>query len=132
MSVIESLLGQSGTLKLQRFSIEALLFAAETQHGELLPAETAQKLMQLPAVHCQQQTIITSTPLEEALVGAKNDLIKRVNSRNLSFFEEVSKLDQWADDLKFSLEHGIKEIDQHIKEVQRNAKIAPTLEEKLS
>jgi hypothetical protein len=140
ISVIESLLGQSGTLKLQRFSIEALertedhlMFAAETSDGKLLPAETAQKLMQLPAAHCQLQSVLASSQLEAQLTSSKNDIIKMVNSRNLSFFEEeVNKLDHWADDLKFGLEHGIKDIDQQIKEVRRQAKIAPTLEEKLS
>ena len=61
------------------------------------------------------------------------NIIKIVNSRNLAFFdEEVNKLDHWADDLKFGLEQSIKEIDQQIKEVRRNAKIAPTLAEKLA
>lgn len=140
ISVIEALLGQSGTLKLQRFSIEALertedhlMFVAETSDGQLLPAETAQKLMQLPAAHCQPQSVFVSSQLEAELTSSKNDIIKMVNSRNLSFFEEeVNKLDHWADDLKFGLEHGIKDIDQQIKEVRRQAKIAPTLEEKLS
>ncbi len=140
ISVIEKLLGQSGTLKLQRFNIEALercedhlIFVAETSDGQLLPAETAQKLMQLPALKCHPQSVIVTTQLEEALSRAKNDIIKTVNSRNLVFFEEeVNKLDHWADDLKVGLEQGIKEIDQQIKEVRRQAKIAPTLEEKLS
>lgn len=34
--------------------------------------------------------------------------------------------------MKFGLEQSIKEIDLQIKEVRRNAKIAPTLEEKLA
>ena len=45
---------------------------------------------------------------------------------------QPTQLDHWADDLKFGLEHGIKDIDQRIKDVRRQAKIAPTLEEKLS
>jgi len=80
ISVIESLLGQSGTLKLQRFSIEALernkdhlLFAAETDGGKVLPAETAQKLMQLPASQCQQQNVLPGMQIENALTAAHND-----------------------------------------------------------
>ena len=140
ISVIEALQGQSGILKLQRFSIEALersedhlLFSAETSDGKLLPAETAQKLMQLPASQCQQQSVIAPSRIEDALSAAQNDIIKMVNSRNLTFFEEeVNKLDHWADDLKFGFEQGIKDIDQQIKEVRRSAKIAPTLVEKLA
>jgi hypothetical protein len=140
ISVIEALLGQSGILKLQRFSIEALersedhlLFSAETSEGKLLPAETAQKLMRLPASQCQQQSVVSTSRIEDALSAAQNDIVKMVNSRNLTLFEEeVNKLDHWADDLKFGLEQSIKDIDQQIKEVRRNAKIAPTLAEKLS
>ncbi len=140
ITVIESLLGQSGTLKLQRFSIEALdrgedhlLFAAITSDGKTLPAETAQKIMQLPAKACQQQNVIANPQIESALTTAQNDIIKMVNNRNLTFFEEeVNKLDHWVDDLKFGLEQSIKETDQQIKEVRRMAKIAPTLAEKLS
>jgi hypothetical protein len=94
------LLGQSGTLKLQRFSIEALernedhlLFAAETDDGKILPAETAQKLMQLPATHSQQQSVIPGAQIENALTAAQNDLIKLVNSRNLSFFDEETEVE---------------------------------------
>lgn len=37
-----------------------------------------------------------------------------------------------ADDLKEGLEQSIKELDKQIKQVRREAKIAPTLEEKLA
>ena len=91
------------------------------------------KLMQLPAKHCQIQSVSTTPELEQALIIAQHDLIKMVNNRNLVFFEEeVNKLAHWADDLKSELEQSIKEIDQQIKEVRRNAKIAPKLAEKLS
>jgi superfamily II DNA/RNA helicase len=140
ISVIEPLLGQSGLLKLQRFSIAALdrsedhlLFAAVTDSGQALPAETAQKIMQLPAAHCVPQALDANAQIDQALTAAQNDLVRMVNNRNLLFFEEaVNKLDHWADDLKFGLEQSIKETDQQIKDLRRNAKIAPTLEEKLS
>lgn len=140
ITVLEKLLGQSGTLVLQRFSIEALdrsedhlIFAAETQGGEILPAETAQKLMQLPSTQCVPQEIHTTAAIDGALTTSQQQLTRMVNSRNLAFFEEeVDKLDHWADDIKSGLEVSIKELDRDIKEVRRNAKIAPTLEEKLS
>ena len=88
--------------------------------------------MQLPAKSCQQQSRVENTQIEAILTTARHDIVKMVNNRNLTFFEaEVNKLDHWADDLKYGLEQSIKETDQQIKEVRRNAKIAPTLEEKL-
>ena len=71
--------------------------------------------------------------LQQALQQSRLGIEKQVNDRNLSFFEqEVNKLDSWADDLKEGLEQSIKELDKQIKQVRREAKIAPTLEEKLA
>ena len=146
VSVIENLQGKSGALSLQKFSIESLessedylLFAAVDNQGNVIPSEVAQKLMQFPAYEENQAGHIISeqSPVEEKLNGLldteRNQVEKNVNDRNLTFFEdEVNKLDAWADDLKEGLEQSIKELDKAIKQVRREAKIAPTLEEKLS
>jgi SNF2 family DNA or RNA helicase len=154
--VIEPLIGCRGTLTLQKFSIASLecsedylLFTALDNNGTAIPAETAQKLMQLPGFLRQESeepafiNSAASNTLSEAkdeqlyqrnaiLEAARQGVEKNVNDRNLSFFEqEVNKLDDWADDLKEGLEQSIKEMDKEIKHVRREAKIAPTLEEKL-
>lgn len=145
VSVIEKLQGKSGTLSLQKFSIESLersedylLFAAVDNQGKVIPSEVAQKLMQLPAYEESQAShMISEQTLEEEKLNTlleteRNQVEKNVNDRNLTFFEdEVNKLDAWADDLKEGLEQSIKELDKEIKQVRREAKIAPTLEEKL-
>jgi superfamily II DNA/RNA helicase len=145
ISVIGALKGQSGCLVLQQFSIEALergedhlLFAAINSEGTTIPAEVAQKLMQLPAklvrpLEAGDFEPTQMTALQGLLENDRNAVEKSINDRNLSFFEqEVSKLDNWADDLKDGLEQTIKELDKEIKQVRRDAKIAPTLEEKLA
>lgn len=43
----------------------------------------------------------------------------------------MTKLDAWADDLKEAIEQSIKELDKEIRQVRKDAKLAPTLEEKL-
>jgi superfamily II DNA/RNA helicase len=140
ISVVESLLGQSGVLKVQLFSVDSLerkeeyiLFAAKTDSGEILPSETAQKLMQLPVLNCEQKSLVVTTDIDNMLISEQNNITKIINNRNLLFFEEeVNKLDHWVDDLKYGLEQSIKDIDLQIKDIRRQAKIAPTLEEKLS
>jgi hypothetical protein len=63
----------------------------------------------------------------------KNALLRKINHRNLGYFEqEVQKLDAWADDLKLGLEQEIKTIDIEIKDVRRTAAASATLEEKLA
>lgn len=148
ISMLEPLIGQSGILSLQKLSIESLersedhlLFAAQDIHGNLLPSEIAQKLMQLSAyveeVNSEDRLASLYPGYESLLPKALHQerlaIEKKVNDRNLSFFEqEVSKLDAWADDLKEGLEQSIKELDKQIKQVRRESKIAPTLEEKLA
>ena len=89
--------------------------------------------MQLPVLNCEPEDVTATADIDNTLVSEQHNIIKVINNRNLLFFEdEVSKLDHWADDLKLGLEQSIKDIDLQIKEVRRNAKIAPTLEEKLA
>ncbi|MFK5949642.1 MAG: SNF2-related protein [Methylococcales bacterium] len=145
ISMVESLVGKSGTMILQKFSIESLernedylLFATMDENNEVIASEMTQKLMQLSATTSQENSVIvtpesTISSLEALLSNDRNKTTKSVNDRNLTFFEqEVIKLDSWADDLKDGLEQTIKELDKEIKQVRRDAKIAATLEEKLS
>jgi len=63
----------------------------------------------------------------------KAGVLDEISTRNASFFEEqITKLDTWADDLKESIEYSIKELDKEIRQVRKDAKLAPTLEEKLA
>ncbi|WP_327124900.1 SNF2-related protein [Nitrincola sp. A-D6] len=147
VSVVESLIGLTGVLRLQKFSIESLerceeylLFATFDKQGNRIPAEVVQKLMQLSAYERDsQQEFKIAEPsdserkLDQILEAERNQVEKSVNERNLNFFEqEVDKLDTWADDLKEGLEQSIKELDKEIKQVRRDAKVAVTLEEKLT
>lgn len=148
ISMLEPLIGSSGVLSLQKFSVDSLdrtedhlLFAAQDQQGRLLPSEVVKKLMQLSAsvqTEVTKQELANRNPgyqsvLAQALQQSRLVIEKQVNDRNLNFFEqEVNKLDTWADDLKDGLEQFIKELDKEIKQVRRDAKIAPTLEEKLA
>ena len=140
ITVIESLLGKSGTLSLQRYTVDSLeqsedhlIFAAELDDGVLLPPDVAQKLMHLPAELGGDRTIDVSVNMAASLERDRNAIMKEINDRNLTFFEqETSKLDAWADDLKEGLEQSIRQLDKDIKQVRRESKIAPTLEEKLA
>ena len=140
ISVIESLCGKSGTLSLQCYRVESLeqtedylIFSAETDDGKPIPGETAQKLMQLPATATAIDLIAPTPAMVNTLEQERNAITRQINDRNLSFFEqETNKLDAWADDLKEGLEQGIRQLDKDIKQVRRDSKIAPTLEEKLA
>jgi adenine-specific DNA-methyltransferase len=141
VSVLESLIGQSGWLALSLFTVESfdqaedhLIFSAVTDSGTALDEDMAASLFRLPG---QQQGPASLAPLADTLstfTRQRQTAIQRgISERNARFLEtEAEKLDGWADDLKMGLEREIKEIDRQIKEARRAATSALTLEEKLA
>jgi len=141
VTLLEEFIGKSGWLTLSLFSVESLdqaedhlIFAAETDNGQILDEEIAARLLTLPGnVINQIQPVLKNTSLETQTQKRQLEIQRNISERNARFFEaEADKLDGWADDLKVGLEREIKEIDRQIKEARRTAVTALTLEEKLS
>lgn len=149
ISILESLVGQSGWLVLSCFTVESLdqaednlIFAACADSGAMLDEEQARRLFSLAATADElAQTGGALTPVPESTgqilrafaTSRETDIRRKISANNTKFFEaEVEKLDGWADDLKLSLEREIKEIDREIKDARRSATMALTLEEKLA
>lgn len=59
--------------------------------------------------------------------------MREISLRNANFFEEeATKLDNWAEDLKITLEREISDIDRQIKEAKRSSLLSASLEDKLA
>ncbi len=140
ISFLEKLKGQTGWLQIDLLQISSfdteqhLLLACISDEGEQINTEDIPRFFSLAAtenelVHIPQnvmescQNIIT-TEKEKHIIGNKD--------RNTEVFEiEMEKLDQWADDMKISLEKELKDIDTDIKVKNLEAKKLSLLEEKL-
>ncbi len=140
LATLEGLRGTSGILQASVLTVSALaqeeqhlLVAAVDQYGNILLEDDPDKLLRIPAMIATTAIEVPKHPaLQQDREQRKNKLLREINDRNLSYFDqEVQKLDGWADDLKLGLEQEIKDIDREIKEVRRTAAIAPTLDEKL-
>ena len=69
---------------------------------------------------------------KESLFSLKQNILNENALRNNNFFDvEIDKLDQWADDMKISLEKEIKDIDAEIKLKKIEAKKTLNLELKV-
>ena len=69
---------------------------------------------------------------KESLFSLKQEILNENALRNHNFFDvEMDKLDQWADDMKISLEKEIKDIDAEIKLKKAEAKKTMNLELKV-
>jgi ERCC4-related helicase len=143
ISILESLLGQSGALSLSLLKVSALeqeedhlIFAAVTDGGNPLKEEQAQRLFSLPGNILDQEVehvVVSAAMLDELTQQRQRQLHEKIAERNAAFFgSETAKLDGWADDLKVVLERDIKEMDRQIKEAKRAATAALTLETKLA
>ncbi|KMP12221.1 DEAD/DEAH box helicase [Candidatus Nitromaritima sp. SCGC AAA799-A02] len=141
ITALEPFLGQSGELAVSLFTIESLgqaedhlIFAAMADNGQVVDEDLARRLLSLPA--CSVQPINVSDgdkPLNDLSEKKKAEIRRGISERNARFFElEAEKLDNWAEDLKVTLEREIKDIDRQIREAKRAAKAALTLEEKLA
>ena len=140
VTILEPLIGMSGSLSLSLFTIEALgqiedelVFAALTDDGQKLDSEVAKRLLSLPGRVINPSIEIVGLALAKQTQYSVNLIQQRVAERNANFFEaEAKKLDGWADDLKVVLERDIKEIDRQIKEAKRAATAAVDLQSKLA
>jgi len=69
---------------------------------------------------------------KETIHQLKQEIITENATRNQEFFDvEMDKLDQWADDMKISLEKEIKDLDAEIKLRKAEAKKMFNLEAKV-
>lgn len=73
------------------------------------------------------------TDIDELQQESVQRLLTEADAKNAkSFEEEVEKLNRWSDDLKCSLEMEIKELDEEMTSTKKNAKLAPSLQEKIA
>ncbi|MDD2707878.1 MAG: SNF2-related protein [Verrucomicrobiae bacterium] len=140
ISLVEQRVGQSGWLALSLLSVTALeaeehlLFAGQTDGGELLPPEVCARFFGVAAT--VEDQIAVPEPVKIALQRStenqQNELLDVIAVRNKTHFEsEMEKLENWANDLKDGLERELKELDREIKETKRQARIATELDAKV-
>ncbi len=139
-SIIE-LVGRTGWITLNKLTIDSaeyedhLILSAITDDGANISQEQAERLFSLSAIIAESipaQDKQSESLLIKKYEERKADVLDEISLRNATFFgEEMIKLDAWADDLKDAVERAIKERDKEIRQVRKDAKLAPTLEEKL-
>jgi hypothetical protein len=137
ISILKPLVGKSGTLTAQFFSVSALeaedyiLFGALTDNGKQLDDEQCRRLFDLPGepgVRALQKSQQSTKILEKK----QKDLLGEISERNAVFFdEEMEKLEKWAEDRRVTLKVVLKEQDELIKELKKEARRAHSLPDKL-
>jgi SNF2-related domain/Helicase conserved C-terminal domain len=140
VTALEKYIGQSGWLQVSHLEINSfefedfLISACITDNGETITNELAQRFFSIQAA--DGQTIIApddiNKALEQVVFSETQNVISENANRNKDFFDvEMDKLDQWADDMKLSLDKEIKDLDAEIKLRKYEAKKMLNLEAKI-
>lgn len=141
IGLVESQRNRAGWLAVQRLTVTALdneedhlLCAALDDAGQPLHPEFCEKLFQVPgqAAGVVQPPAEIHETLQRDLNASKLRLLDEIANRNNRFFDdEMDKLERWADDLKYSLEAELKDLDALIKQTRKESKLAGDLTSKL-
>ena len=139
ISILEPLIGQSGTILARKVSITSLetedhiIVAAMTADGETLTSEQALRLFNLPGkVVKDTATGSDINDIEETYAQLRQKIISDIADRNGKFFdEEMDKLDRWASDKRTSQREKLKEYDVQIADMKKESRTARNLQEKI-
>ncbi|MDR3543585.1 MAG: hypothetical protein P4L69_21905 [Desulfosporosinus sp.] len=137
--VLEELVGQSGWLAATSLTISALeiedyiLFAGVTDSGRALEVDKVRRFFSLEAKMTNTNGVkLVVASLENQYCKQKEEILAVVNARNGSYFEfEIEKIDKWGEDRRSSLKLTLKDLDEQVKDLKKQARQAPNLPEKL-
>ncbi|MEC5165641.1 ERCC4-related helicase [Flavobacterium sp. PL11] len=140
VTVLESFIGKSGWFQVQHLAVNSfeledyILMGCYTDDGENIPSETSQRFFSLNAVEGNRVEVTNDilATFNELIYRERQTIISENANRNRDFFDiEMDKLDQWADDMKISLEKEIRDFDAEIKLRKAEAKKMLNLEAKV-
>ena len=140
VGLVEDLVGRSGWLTLTRLTVKALededrlVFAAQDDRGNAIEPDAAAKMFTvggevLGAVEVPPEVANAILAHKE---HRKSVILGQIDDRNNQFFaEQIDKVDRWAEDMENGLNLEIKNLDAQIKQVGKDARLAPTLAGKI-
>ncbi len=141
ISILEPYIGKTGWLSVSHLSLSALeeedylIASGITDEGIILNDDECKRMFSLYGFDEDGENIPPSqakSKIEDNIQRKRNEIIDDVEVRNSNYFEvELEKLDKWGEDKRNSLRIALKELDDEIKEIKKQARLAPNLPEKL-
>lgn len=140
ISLLEDLIGKSGWMQVSKITISSfeeedfIIIANYVDDGQLIDTELSQRFFSLDAnvsdgIYLKDDE---KQKLTEINFNEQQVIIEKSAVRNRDFFDiEIDKLDQWADDMKISLQKEIEDLDAEIKLKKAEAKKMLNLEAKV-
>jgi ERCC4-related helicase len=139
-AALEPFVGKKGLLTLFHLAItgadeqDHLILCAMTDTGAFLPDEAAKRLFDLP---CKEDVTTKNTKvtkrLKEEVEQRKQKILSAIATRQALWFDdEIDKLNNWAEDKRRELKAELKDYDDEITLLKKEARLALNLPEKLA
>jgi superfamily II DNA/RNA helicase len=136
--ILSSLVGTRGTCVVEHLRLEGaeaedhLVLAAVTDDGRALAAEQVRRLFDVPAQAVPTEGVEVPPKLDDLARQRVDALLADISARQGTWFdEEMDKLDRWAEDKRTGLKADLREHDENLKMLKRDARQAASLPEKL-
>jgi hypothetical protein len=133
------LVGKTGWIAVDHLRLEGiasedhLLLVGITDDGHRLSPEQIRRLFEVPATAAGGAPPVATGNVEAIATERLKALLHEVSIRQGTWFdEEMDKLDRWAEDKRTGLRADLKEHDETLKTLKREARQAPTLPNKLA
>ncbi len=142
ISILTPLVNHSGWLLASSLTITSfdtedyVVLSGITDSGKLLDTDQCQRLFSLPGKETELRKNADLEGVKKELntqfEKAKSVILDDIGLRNGNYFEvELEKLDKWGEDKRSSLKLTLKELDDQIKNLKKEVRLAPNLPEKL-
>lgn len=136
---LEPLVGKQGWLTVDHLRIDGaeaedhLVLSGMTDDGIHLEREQARRLLDAPARIDGSSLTAPPATVESVANQRVNELLEEISVRHGRWFEdEMDKLDRWADDKRAALKADLREHDDNLKQLKREARQAASLPDKLA
>ena len=137
---IAARIGTSGWMQAARLTLQTpartfdeIIVDAVTDDGEVLPCETAARMMHVPA-HVGVATASATAPdgLAKLVSDRQAAIVEQAQTRLGNFLEEEEeRLDNWRDDARVSFDAQIKALAKEAKEKNKLSRAVQGLQEKV-
>jgi hypothetical protein len=143
ISALNDVQQKSGWISMRLLAIDSfegedhVILMGITDEGTFLDDAQCRWLFELPAEETEtlpdDGIADFKTLLNERYVQRKGKIIEDISARNSQYFEnELEKLDYWGEDKRSSLKMAMKELDDEIKRLRKEIRLAPNLPEKIN
>jgi len=141
IAVLTSLVGKSGWLNCASVTMSALetedrlVLVGSCEDGTPMDETQCRRFFDLPAIvgaACEPPTDVAKH-LEASQTACRLAMVEEMTARNGRWFDtEMDKLDRWAEDRRASLKAELEALDDELKQAKKDARLAPTLPDKLA